>query len=114
MMVRNGDPSPQRWFQNFFDCGEYLLGGFANSLELGCDCVGDITYLDAVLADSAGGVAANSSTRTPEQAPGLPTTTRVKCWWWKLPWTCTPTRSAERLLKKACRKEDMCSTGAER
>ncbi|MFJ1586323.1 primary-amine oxidase [Streptomyces sp. NPDC088197] len=56
MMVPYGDPSPQRWFQNFFDCGEYLLGGFANSLELGCDCVGDITYLDAVLADSAGEV----------------------------------------------------------
>jgi primary-amine oxidase len=54
MMVPYGDPSPQRWFQNFFDCGEYLLGGFANSLELGCDCVGDITYLDAVLADSSG------------------------------------------------------------
>ena len=48
MMVPYGDPSPQRWFQNFFDCGEYLLGGYANSLELGCDCVGDITYLDAV------------------------------------------------------------------
>ncbi len=56
MMVPYGDPSPQRWFQNFFDCGEYLLGGFANSLELGCDCVGDITYLDAVLADNAGQV----------------------------------------------------------
>jgi primary-amine oxidase len=54
MMVPYGDPSPQRWFQNFFDGGEYLFGGFANSLELGCDCVGDITYLDAVLADEAG------------------------------------------------------------
>lgn len=54
MMVPYGDPSQQRWFQNFFDGGEYLLGGFANSLELGCDCVGDITYLDAVLADNAG------------------------------------------------------------
>ncbi|SEG91627.1 primary-amine oxidase [Actinacidiphila yanglinensis] len=56
MVVPYGDPGPQRWFQNFFDCGEYLLGGFANSLELGCDCVGDITYLDAVLADAEGGV----------------------------------------------------------
>jgi primary-amine oxidase len=56
MTVPYGDPSPQRWFQNFFDGGEYLLGGFANSLELGCDCVGEITYLDVVLADSAGGV----------------------------------------------------------
>jgi primary-amine oxidase len=54
MLVPYGDPSPQRWFQNFFDCGEYLLGGFANSLELGCDCVGDITYLDAVVADNDG------------------------------------------------------------
>jgi primary-amine oxidase len=54
MVVPYGDPSPQRWFQTFFDGGEYLLGGFANSLELGCDCVGDITYLDATLADSAG------------------------------------------------------------
>ncbi len=54
MMVPYGDPSPQRWFQNFFDCGEYLLGGFANSLELGCDCVGDITYLDAVVAGNDG------------------------------------------------------------
>jgi primary-amine oxidase len=56
MTVPYGDPSPQRWFQNFFDGGEYLLGGFANSLELGCDCVGEITYLDAVLADAAGQV----------------------------------------------------------
>lgn len=56
MVVPYGDPSPHRWFQNFFDCGEYLLGGFANSLELGCDCVGDITYLDALLADNAGQV----------------------------------------------------------
>jgi primary-amine oxidase len=55
MVVPYGDPSPQRWFQNFFDCGEYLLGGFANSLELGCDCVGDITYLDAVVAGNDGG-----------------------------------------------------------
>jgi primary-amine oxidase len=54
MVVPYGDPSPQRWFQNFFDCGEYLLGGFANSLELGCDCVGDITYLDAVVAGNDG------------------------------------------------------------
>jgi primary-amine oxidase len=54
MVVPYGDPSPQRWFQNFFDCGEYMLGGFANSLELGCDCLGDITYLDAVVAGNDG------------------------------------------------------------
>src|SRR5687768_1610238 len=54
MVVPYGDPGPQRWFQNFFDCGEYLLGGFANSLELGCDCLGEITYLDAVVAANDG------------------------------------------------------------
>ena len=54
MVVPYGDPSPQRWFQNFFDGGEYLLGGFANSLELGCDCLGEITYLDAVVCDHTG------------------------------------------------------------
>lgn len=56
MVVPYGDPSAPRWFQNFFDCGEYLLGGFVNSLELGCDCVGEITYLDAMFADNAGNV----------------------------------------------------------
>ncbi|GAA4263035.1 primary-amine oxidase [Dactylosporangium darangshiense] len=54
MVVPYADPSPQRWFQTFFDGGEYLLGNFANSLELGCDCVGDITYLDVVVADNDG------------------------------------------------------------
>ena len=54
MVVPYGDPSPQRWFQTFFDGGEYLLGGYANSLELGCDCVGEITYLDVTLADPKG------------------------------------------------------------
>ena len=62
MVVPYGDPSPQRWFQTFFDGGEYLLGGFANSLELGGDCVGDITYLDVTLAD------ANGHARTVPQA----------------------------------------------
>ncbi|HEV7791832.1 MAG TPA: primary-amine oxidase [Pseudonocardia sp.] len=54
MVVPYADPRPNRWFQNFFDCGEYLLGSYANSLELGCDCLGDITYLDVVLADGDG------------------------------------------------------------
>jgi primary-amine oxidase len=54
MVVPYADPSAQRWFQTFFDGGEYLLGNFANSLELGCDCVGDITYLDALVAGNDG------------------------------------------------------------
>jgi primary-amine oxidase len=54
MVVPYGDPGPVRFWQNYFDTGEYLLGQQVNSLELGCDCVGHIHYFDAVLADSAG------------------------------------------------------------
>ena len=54
MVVPYGDPSPIRSWQNYFDTGEYLVGQYANSLELGCDCLGDITYLDAVIADEFG------------------------------------------------------------
>jgi primary-amine oxidase len=54
MVVPYGDPSPVRSWQNYFDTGEYLIGRYANALELGCDCVGDITYLDAVIAGESG------------------------------------------------------------
>jgi primary-amine oxidase len=51
MVVPYADPGPVRFWQNYFDAGEYLLGQQANSLELGCDCVGEIHYVDAVVAD---------------------------------------------------------------
>ncbi|MEB0003157.1 MULTISPECIES: primary-amine oxidase [Cryobacterium] len=54
MLVPYGDPSPVRFWQNYFDTGEYLFGRFTNSLALGCDCVGEIKYFDAVLADELG------------------------------------------------------------
>jgi primary-amine oxidase len=54
MVVPYGDPSPVRSWQNYFDTGEYLVGQYANSLELGCDCLGDITYLSPVIADGFG------------------------------------------------------------
>ncbi len=53
MVVPYGDPGPVRFWQNYFDVGEYLLGQQVNSLARGCDCVGHIRYFDAVLADSA-------------------------------------------------------------
>lgn len=56
MLVPYGDPGPVRFWQNYFDTGEYLLGRLVNSLELGCDCVGDITYLDVPIADARGDV----------------------------------------------------------
>ena len=54
MVVPYGDPAPYRSWQNYFDTGEYLVGRSANSLELGCDCLGEITYLSPVVADDFG------------------------------------------------------------
>jgi primary-amine oxidase len=53
MVVPYGDPKFRYW-QSYFDTGEYLVGKFANSLELGCDCLGEIAYLDATIADELG------------------------------------------------------------
>ena len=54
MVVPYGDPSPVRYWQNYFDAGEYSLGKEANSLKLGCDCLGEIHYFDAAIADDDG------------------------------------------------------------
>jgi len=54
MVVPYADPAPVRSWQNYFDTGEYQLGQYANTLELGCDCLGEIRYLDAVIADELG------------------------------------------------------------
>jgi primary-amine oxidase len=54
MVVPYGDPAPTRYWQNYFDTGEYMLGKWANSLEAGCDCLGEIAYLDATVTDDNG------------------------------------------------------------
>ena len=54
MVVPYGDPRPAQWRKNAFDAGEYNIGAHANSLELGCDCLGEIRYFDAVVADGKG------------------------------------------------------------
>jgi primary-amine oxidase len=53
MVVPYGDPNFRFW-QTYFDTGEFLVGKFANSLELGCDCLGEIAYLDATVTDDTG------------------------------------------------------------
>ena len=53
MVVPYGDPKFRYW-QTYFDTGEYLVGKWVNSLELGCDCLGEITYLDATITDDFG------------------------------------------------------------
>jgi primary-amine oxidase len=54
MVVPYADPSPVRFWQNYFDCGEYMFARYADSLQLGCDCLGEIHYTDAVIADDLG------------------------------------------------------------
>ncbi|GEL21996.1 amine oxidase [Pseudonocardia sulfidoxydans NBRC 16205] len=54
MVVPYADPAPVRFWQNYFDCGEYMFARYSDSLQLGCDCLGDILYTDAVIADDLG------------------------------------------------------------
>ena len=54
MVVPYRDPSAEHFRRTAFDVGEWGLGFMTTSLELGCDCLGEISYLDAVLHDSRG------------------------------------------------------------
>ena len=54
MVVPYRDPTPDHYRRTAFDIGEWGLGFMTTSLELGCDCLGEIRYLDAVLHDSHG------------------------------------------------------------
>lgn len=56
MIVPYGDPHPNHYRKNAFDVGEYGIGMLANSLELGCDCLGEIYYFDAHMSTSRGEV----------------------------------------------------------
>ena len=55
LVVPYGDPEEQNFRKNAFDVGEVGIGILANPLTLGCDCLGQIYYFDAVLNDSLGG-----------------------------------------------------------
>jgi primary-amine oxidase len=54
LAIPYADTNPTVVFKNAFDIGEYGIGHYANSLALGCDCLGEIRYLDAVVHDSRG------------------------------------------------------------
>ncbi|MDT3425806.1 primary-amine oxidase [Paenibacillus forsythiae] len=54
MVVPYGDPTDPVNRNNAFDAGEYGIGALANSLELGCDCLGEIRYFNANLVDGEG------------------------------------------------------------
>ena len=53
MVVPYRDPTPDHYRRTAYDIGEWGLGFMTTSLELGCDCLGEIRYLDAVLHDTA-------------------------------------------------------------
>jgi primary-amine oxidase len=54
MVVPYGEPAPTHRRKNAFDVGEYNIGLLANSLELGCDCLGLIHYFNVTVADPRG------------------------------------------------------------
>jgi primary-amine oxidase len=54
MYIPYGDPAPTHRIKNVFDEGEYGVGLLLNPLELGCDCLGEIVYFDAVAHDQDG------------------------------------------------------------
>ena len=80
LVIPYGDPNPTVHFKNVFDIGEYGVGPLVNALELGCDCLGEITYLDAACVDSRGerGTCCqtrSASTRRTTASSGSTTTT---------------------------------------
>ncbi|BDY26288.1 primary-amine oxidase [Mycolicibacterium mageritense] len=54
MAVPYRDHCPDHYRRTAFDIGEWGIGFMTTSLELGCDCLGEIRYLDAVLHDTKG------------------------------------------------------------
>jgi primary-amine oxidase len=54
MVVPYRDPTGEHERRTAFDIGEWGLGFMTTSLELGCDCLGEIAYLDATVHDSHG------------------------------------------------------------
>ncbi|ROO26507.1 tyramine oxidase [Salinisphaera orenii MK-B5] len=56
MVVPYGDPTPVHNRKNAFDVGEYGVGRLANTLTLGCDCLGTIHYFDVDQVTATGEV----------------------------------------------------------
>src|SRR5437763_3569058 len=54
MVVPYAHTGPMHNWKNAFDSGEWGLGRMANSLTLGCDCVGEIHYFDATFCGERG------------------------------------------------------------
>lgn len=56
LVIPYGDPSQSAYRKNAFDTGEFGLGNYTNSLTLGCDCLGEIVYLDVAITQPDGSI----------------------------------------------------------
>lgn len=54
MVVPYGDTDPMHSWKHVFDAGETSMGALANSLTLGCDCLGEIHYFDSHIVNWKG------------------------------------------------------------
>jgi primary-amine oxidase len=54
MVIPYRDPSFDHAPRTAFDIGEWGIGYMTDSLERGCDCLGEVRYLDAVLTNARG------------------------------------------------------------
>ena len=54
MFVPYADPAATHYRKLVLDEGEYGIGLLTNRLELGCDCLGEIVYLDGIVNDNDG------------------------------------------------------------
>lgn len=54
MSIPYADPRPPYHKKQAFDLGDAGAGAMANNLKLGCDCLGNIQYLDGVVSDDKG------------------------------------------------------------
>ena len=54
MVVPYRDPTVNHKRRTAYDIGEWGVGFMTQSLELGCDCLGEIVYVDATLHDTTG------------------------------------------------------------
>ncbi len=54
LVIPYGDHSQGSYRKNAFDTGEFGLGNYTNSLTLGCDCLGEIVYLNVAVANPLG------------------------------------------------------------
>ena len=71
LVIPYGDPNPTMHFKNVFDVGEYGLGPWSNQLERGCDCLGEIRYLDAAHVDPRAGRSPRNAICIHEEDTGL-------------------------------------------